>query len=356
MYRFAIAVVAFLILVMANHPQAMAAELNQSNGTKTKAKQITNPNKTESGLNTRALNFSGASYDSAQSVSVYDVWFDMQEDSDGDGYYHRFDVNFDIDTVYNSQTIYVIAEITGSTSQTLFQTEPYTLNGNSGNDSYQVNVLLTEGYPAAQYELTLRIYDAANNELLLQYGAQDNNALYNLYLEDSSQEAFAGSSLSMYELAFELSEDYDADGYYTELAVSFDADTPGDNQWVYARVSLIDPYGQWRTIRTSSAFLLSGYNSSDRYSAHIVLDYGFDPETYQLAVELYDADNHNLLLTSTTPLSTPLHLESTEWDDSYSVIVEEEYYASASGGSTGMLMLTVLLALLILKRRYKSEK
>ncbi|NIQ10086.1 MAG: hypothetical protein GWO08_09960, partial [Gammaproteobacteria bacterium] len=75
------------------------------------------------------------------------------------------------------------------------------------------------------------------------------------------------------------------------------------------------------------------YSSSDRYYTRITLDYGFDPNRYQLAVQLYDANSGSLLLTSTTPASTALHMESVDWDnDEYVVVVEEEYYASGSGG------------------------
>ncbi|AUM13542.1 choice-of-anchor H family protein [Ketobacter alkanivorans] len=364
MYKIPFTVVTLLLLILANHPQAHAAAAdtaitatpNTATGSKTKGQLVNNPSKTESTLNTRALSYQDASHSAHGSVSLYDIWFDMKSDIDGDGYYHQFDVSFDLDTHYNSQTIYVIAELNGLTTQTLFQTTPYTLYGNSGNDSYQANVLLTDGYPPHQYNLTLRVFDANSDELLLTYNTRDHNDANTLNLEDSQYESVSNHRLSLYELSYELRADYDSDGYYTELTVDFDADAPGAEQWIYARISLIDSYGQQHEISLSNDFMLYDYASNDAYSTQINLNHGFEPDTYQLIVELYDADTHALLLTSTTPPSARLRLESSDRDASYGVTVEEEYYVAGSGGGAGMLLLTTLMILLILKRRYKSEK
>ena len=347
MYKIAFVIVTLLLVILANSPQAQAANSLGDNATsKFSGKIVNNPDKANSIAVARG--FSAQTYSSNSSpVGFYDVWFNMLEDSDGDGYYHQFEVNFDIDTVFSYQEIYVIGELAAASQQILFQTEPYTINSNSGNDSYQASVLLTDGYPSDQYELTLSVYDAETNALLLQYDAGHNSQLGQLYLEDNGRESVAQQGITLYQLSFEVSGDLDGDGYYTDLSVELDADAPGQQRWIYTRISLINPYGSWTTINTSATFALHGYDSSDRYTTHAVLDYGFDPATYQLGIEIYDAETEALLLTSTTPLSTPLNMESTDWDHNYEdgdyeVYVEEEYYASGSGGSAGVLMLLLL--------------
>lgn len=356
MYKVALTIVTLLLLVLANHPKAHAAETAPAAVTsKTRGQIVNNPNKTVNATVARALS-SQSSYLTTP-ISVYDVWFNMAVDTDGDGYYHQFEINFDVDTTRQSHSIYVIGELNGLTRQTLFQTEPYTLNGNSGSDTYQLTALLTDGYPASQYELILTIYDAETQAPLLQYDGQDNSQLQQLFLEDSGQESAQAAQLSLYEMSFELSDDRDQDGYYTTLRLAFDADAPGSQRWIYARISLIDGYGQWIEIHTTQPFAVTDYSSADRYATTIAMDYGINPEPYQLAVELYSAENHALLLSSNSPLSTPLKMESVDLDDAYGVTVEEEYYyAAGTGGGTGLLLLSALGILLLIRRYNKSEK
>ena len=356
MYKIALVIVTFLLVVLANSPQAHAASTDAMEpGTKFRGKLVTNPTKSDRPVTAQRLLDPATATVNGTSVSVYDVWFDMVGDTDGDGYYHQFDVNFDIDTLYSSQRIYVIGELHGGTSQVLFQTDPYTLTGNSGSDSYQARVLLTDGYPSDQYELSLTVYDADTHAQLLHYDGQNNYQLATLYLEDSSRESAAMDNVSVYELGFELSSDLDGDGYFTEIAVDLDADAPGQQRWVYARISLIDPHNDWTEIKTSNDFLLQDYSSNDHYYTRLSLDYGFDPARYRLAVQIYDANSGSLLITSMSPSSTPLHMESIDWDnDAYVVVIEEEYYASGSGGSTSLFLL-VMLSLFLLANRYRKS-
>lgn len=358
MYKIALVIVTFLLVVLANSPQAHAATTDTVEaGAKFRGKLVSNPGKSERPVTTQKLIDPNTATVNGTSVAVYDVWFDMLGDTDGDGYYHQFDVNFDLDTLYSHQRVYVIGKLHGNTSQVLFQTEPYTLNGDSGSDSYQARVLLTDGYPSGQYELSLTVYDADSHAQLLHYDSQDNYRLASLYLEDSSRESAAMDNISVYELGFELSSDLDGDGYFTEIAVDLDADAPGQQRWVYARISLIDPRNDWTEIKTSNDFLLQDYSSNDRYYTRLSLDYGFDPARYRLAVQIYDANSGSLLLTSTSPGSTPLHMESIDWDnDVYVVVVEEEYYASGSGGSTSLFLLVMLSLFLLVNRYRKSVK
>ncbi|RLT92095.1 choice-of-anchor H family protein [Ketobacter sp.] len=366
MYKIALIIVTFLLVVLASAPQAQAmpqAATPPDPNSKFRGKIISNPAKPAADFTAHALAAPTAlnSATTTASVSVYDVWFDLQGDHDGDGYYHQFDVNFDIDTLRSSQRIFVVGELQGELhgehQQTLFQTEVYTIYGTSGNDTYQARVLLTDGYPSDQYALSLSIHDADTGAELLHYSSADNPQLADLYLEDSSRESAALHSISIYELAFDLSGDQDRDGYFTDITVEVDADAPGQSRWVYARISLIDPHDYWREIHTSQDFRLQDYSSQDRYMSRLSLDYGFDPARYQLAVQLYDADSGNLLITTTSPLATPLHMESQDWDnDAYRVVVEEEYYATASGGSVGLFFLLMLGLLLLAGRWRKSSK
>ena len=144
MYKVALIIVSFLLVVLASTPEAHAATTNTAEtGSKVRGKLVTNPDKQGKAFSAQKLSDPASAAISGPAASVYSVWFDWIGDTDGDGYYHQFDVNFDIDTVFSSQRVYVIAELSGSTSQILFQTEAYTLTGASGDDSYQARALLT---------------------------------------------------------------------------------------------------------------------------------------------------------------------------------------------------------------------
>ncbi|MAR91538.1 MAG: hypothetical protein CML06_11755 [Pseudomonadales bacterium] len=344
MYKLAIAIVTFLLLLLVGHTQA--AELMTSPGAKVKGGLVTDSERAATPLQPRALH---GNTHSSPGLQLFAVDVELREDSDGDGYYHRFGVTLDLDLPFDSREIYVVGRLA---QRILFQTEPYTVAGVQGSDAYRVDVLLTEGYPAQRYSLSLEVYAADSEQLLQQFGAVEAPALGALYLEDQQQEAVQAQALSIYELAFELSQDWDGDGYYTDLALDLDADAPGRERWVYAEVSLLDTAGYGLPLRTSAPFLLRDYASNDRYRTALTLDYGYSPQAYRLRVDLYDADTHTLLLTGYSPNHTPLYMESLEWD-------EDAYYSdpgSRHGGSLSLWLLAAFCVLLMLARNARSDK
>ncbi len=348
MQKAAIILVTMLILILASHSQAETNGADAAPQQKTQGKLIRNPNKPEpnsTNSSTRAATFSAAQ----QTISLYDVWYDLITDNDGDGYYQKLHINFDLDTAYSEYPIYVVAEI-GSQSQTLFQTDPYNLNGNSASDSYQATVLLTEGYPSSYYDLVFKVYDADNHQLLAQFSSQNNDLFEPLYLEDATLDSNL-EDVSLYSLAYDLSEDWDHDGYYTKINLQFDADAPNQQRWIYAELFLVDEYGQWHELASTQPFQIAHYNSQDAYQTSVSLNSGFSPQSYQVAVRIYDGYTHSLLLTTIAPSGSYADMESIDWDnDNWSedetVIVEEEYYyASGSGGSMGLGIFVALIAL-----------
>jgi hypothetical protein len=366
MHKIACLVVCVLLIILTAHREARAANTDPINTitqpvAKIKSKRISNPSKYEkeqqSSLQYRSLSAQPLS----QVVSVYDVWFNLIEDTDGDGYFHQFEVSFDVDTQYAQQEIYVVGKLIGATSQQLFETEHYHIESDSGADSYQTTVLLSDGYPSGEYNMELNVYDAQTDTLLLHVNGQHDQDMWGLYLEDAKLEHSIIERIEIYELAYELSEDWDDDGFYTHINLSFDADAPNQTRRIYAHISLRDPYGNRQLLSRTDDFVIQHYDSGDYVQNQLTLEYGFDPDHYQLIIDLYDAYNHHLLLTSNSPLSTPLNLESIDWDSDYSVYIEEEYSVSAtgtyrSGGSSSVLLLGALIIFICLRYKQKSNK
>ncbi|HVK99356.1 MAG TPA: choice-of-anchor H family protein, partial [Dongiaceae bacterium] len=281
-------------------------------------------------------------------VSLYRAWFDFTRDDDGDGYFHQFALNFDLDTRLSSAEIYVTGQLNNGASTPLFRTDPFTIRGATGSDSYQATVLLTDGYPATRYELTLRVYDARSNALLLTYGPNQDNNLAELYLEDVTREAVNSGDVDLFVLEFTLFGDQDGDRYYTRSDVRFDADAPGQTLNLYASLYLIDEHGSWIPLRNTDTFTVSGYAHNDAVTVGFDLNNGFDPQVYRLGLEIHDARTDALLLTSVTPDATPLHMESADYDARHHE-TDDHHDDGHSGGSLS-LMLLGLFALLLLRR------
>lgn len=284
---------------------------------------------------------------SGSSVGIYDIWFAEQQDNDGDGYHSRFKLFFDIDSRYTNHRIYVTGQLNNGTSTPLFRTEPFAVSGETGNDTYSATVLLTDGYPSTQYDLTLRVYDANSNTLLLTWGPQQDGRMSQLFLEDAGRDQVSNADIQVFEFAYTLHTDRDGDGYFTDADVRIDVDAPQHTRQLYASLFLIDHGDNWIPLRNSAVVTVTGYSNADAIRINFGLDSGFAPQHYRLGVQLHDAYSHNLLLTSTTPGSALARMESVDYDSSY-YVVEEVYYEEEhghSGGATGIVLLAGVIAL-----------
>lgn len=358
MQKMALVIVLMLLTILATHTQAITTnELSPQQ--KTRGKIIANPNKNKSQKSTRAATYNGVQANAQTEIHLFDVWFDLLTDSDGDGYYAKLNINFDLDTIFSEHEIYVVGQLD---NQQLFKTDAFTLHGNSGDDSYQTTVLLTEGYSSNYYDLTLIVYDAETNQMLVQYSSNNNDLFEDLYLEDAMLDDPFSKEPTLYSLSYQLGEDWDGDGYYTQISIAFDVDAANQTRWIYSEIFLIDLQGYWHPLSISQPYEITHYDDHDAFQTTLTLDTHFEPKAYQVAVRIYDNNTHALLLTSIAPNSNA-NMESIDWDndfsnsnygeDSSTVIVEEEtYYASGSGGSMGIVFLS-LLGLLVIKKRLK---
>ncbi|MHC9510841.1 choice-of-anchor H family protein [Kangiella sp. M94] len=104
-----------------------------------------------------------------------------------------------------------------------------------------------------------------------------------------------GSSSSLnhlyfYDASVYLSEDYDADGYYTKLSVNFDVDAYYDEYYdVYAEMFIRkNGDSEWTHYYTTNVFSIYGDNSSDDYTVTTRLNSGFPPGRYEVLIDLFE--------------------------------------------------------------------
>lgn len=148
----------------------------------------------------------------------------------------------------------------------------------------------------------------------------------------------------------ELFNDFDRDGYYHGIDLYFDADTWYAFADVYAVVYLSLDGGPWNEYAVTEDFTLFGSSSDDDYVIVTELVSGYPAGSYDILIELFDADNHAFLAwygpEDTSELAfLPLEDAGRDQADTPDVIVVNR----GGGGSTGALF-TLVLALVALRR------
>ena len=96
--------------------------------------------------------------------------------------------------------------------------------------------------------------------------------------EQRLQKASPCCEFRIYDARTSLFDDYDGDGYYTYLRVTFDVDTDYSAADVYADVYLVDSAGVFTRIYESEIFTIYGSSGSDDYEVEAELVAGFPPD------------------------------------------------------------------------------
>lgn len=110
---------------------------------------------------------------------------DVSSDFDGDGYYTRISLDFDVDTDYLLTDVY--ARLFLSLEQGPWieyaVTDDFTVQA-VGGDSFYVDTDLVEGFPPGYYDLRIEVYDSVDDYLVATYGPPESAELTLLPLED----------------------------------------------------------------------------------------------------------------------------------------------------------------------------
>ncbi len=172
----------------------------------------------------------------------------------------------------------------------------------------------------------------------------------------AERQAVSCCGFRIYDAATELFDDYDRDGYYTYLRVTFDVDTDYAEAEVFADVWLRGPGGEYVLIHETEVFTVRGTSAADDYEVEAELVAGFPPGLYDLLIEVYDARDgffvadYDALDSSALSL---LPLEDISFDGGLPPPV---VHADGNGGSGSFSLagLGVLAAIGLLRRRRHS--
>lgn len=183
-------------------------QLNKATKNKMLQQAITNTNSLEiqNALQTNTL----AARDITPDFSVFDASTLLLNDDNNDGFYHRFSVTVDADTLFEHATVYADFYLSYEGGPWIYyaSSDNYDIHTDSFDDSFTIETELADGYPTGYYDLRIKLYDAATDDYLLTYDSFDDSSLNAIPLEDSYRDE----------------DGYYDDGYFeTEIIVSHGA-------------------------------------------------------------------------------------------------------------------------------------
>ncbi|MFT4993108.1 MAG: hypothetical protein ACI965_000126 [Paraglaciecola sp.] len=127
---------------------------------------------------------------------IYDAQVSLYSDPDFDGYYHHFSVEFDADTVFEHADVYARLYLgRGEVFQEFHTSSVFHIDGESSDDSFEVDSELLTGFPSGDYELLIELYDALNDELVATLDGNSDADLYSLALESADFEEVYGEPM-----------------------------------------------------------------------------------------------------------------------------------------------------------------
>jgi len=158
----------------------------------------------------------------------------------------------------------------------------------------------------------------------------------------------------VYDGSTDLFSDFDRDGYYHHLRVTFDADTSFAAADLYAIVYLSADGQAWERLFTTDDFTIHGAAPDDDYEVETDLVSGYSTGLYDVLVELYDAHTEELVDAYGPNESSDfsvLPLEDSYRDGDLPAPDPTPPVTSGGGGAVDWLTLPALLAAAAWARR-----
>jgi len=177
-----------------------------------------------------------------------------------------------------------------------------------------------------------------------------NNLITPSYSHLNSSQDYS-ADFAIYGATSLLQDDYDGNGFYQTLSVTFDADIYSytENQFgeVYALLYISKNGGPWTHYFTTDSFIIEGDTDLDEYEVITTLLSGYPSDYYDVLIDLYQVDYNDIVANYSSDDSNALYalpLESADYDEPY----VESYIevVEISGGSIYWLLLLILGAYL----------
>lgn len=225
----------------------------------------------------------------------------LYDDLDGDGYYSKLRVDFDVDSPY-SDYFDVYAELfirrVGDAEWThYYTTDVFEIYSDYSSDEYSVTTRLNTGFPPGNYEVLIDLFEYGYSGVVDTLSPYNDYDLTNLPLEDKTYES-SGVYTDTYvdSVKTEIFTDADDDGFYREFTISFDVDTESsDLRDVYVNLYQRTNGNQWQFETTTDVFTVDGFSAGDVYEISGDWQSGYPANYYDFRLEVIDADTGEVL-------------------------------------------------------------
>ena len=225
---------------------------------------------------------------------IYGATSVLRSDRDNDGYHAEFRIRFDADVLVGDAWVYARLYLrrAGESQWFLYrETDDFLIQGQSSNDEYYVTTTLDAGYPTAEYDVLIDLYESGFSGIVATLGPADSGALSYLPLEEAGLDVpIALPGYSIDGITTDLVADEDRDGYYSRFRITFDADTEYTSSLIYARVWVRPRGGEWVEEFVSEDFAVDvGGGSADAYALDTEWVSGYPTSLYDVQIDLYDS-------------------------------------------------------------------
>ena len=126
-------------------------------------------------------------YNHTGEIIIYDASTELISDFNDDGFYHRFSVSVDADTIFDVSYVYAKLYLSyqGGPWNHYTSSDAYHIYGDSELDIFTIETELADGFSPGYYDIRIELYNADTDEWLLSYGPYDDASLSALPLEDA---------------------------------------------------------------------------------------------------------------------------------------------------------------------------
>ncbi|NVJ68351.1 MAG: hypothetical protein HWE16_17830 [Gammaproteobacteria bacterium] len=237
---------------------------------------------------------------SAGHLYIYDAAVLLKSDLDGDGYYSEIRVDFDVDASYDAYyDVYAelyIREQGTSDWVHYYTTDVFEIYGDESSDDYHVTTSFNDGFPPANYEIAIDLYEYGYSGVVDYLEAADDPDLGNLPIEDVSYEqSQPQTDVSISTVKTEIFTDNDGDGFYRDFKISFDADVASGQRSVIAKLYQKTGSGSWQYETESDIYTLDGTSTADTIAFEAEWQSGYATSYYDFKIELYDSATNEFL-------------------------------------------------------------
>ncbi len=136
---------------------------------------------------TTGISIENINYSHTGEIIIYDAVTELISDFNADGFYHRFSVSIDADTIYDTSYVYAKLYLSyeGGPWNHYASSDAYHIYGDSELDIFTIETELAEGFSPGYYDVRIELYNADTDDWLLSYGPYQDASLSALPLEDA---------------------------------------------------------------------------------------------------------------------------------------------------------------------------